>query len=286
MTKLEIPDKGGFMTLRIYKPTTPGSRFKSGLDFKEITKTKPEKSLISKLNKTAGRSQGSITVKGRGGGHKRNLRNIDFKRKKKDIIATVAAVEYDPNRSSNIALLHYQDGEKNYILAPIDIKVGDKIQSGEKTEVKTGNCMKLKNMPIGSFVHNIELIPGSGAKIARSAGTAGIVAAKEGKYVHIKMPSKEIRKIHGDCFATLGQLGNVDWKSVTSGKAGRTRHLGKRPHVRGVAMDPGSHPHGGGEGKSGVGMNPKTPTGKSAFKKTGNRNKPSTKFILKRRNTK
>lgn len=271
------------MSLRVYKPTTPGLRFKTGLDFGEITKTKPEKSLVEKLNKTAGRSGGRITVKGRGGGHKRNLREIDFKRKKKEVMATVAAIEYDPNRSANIVLLHYGDGEKKYILAPIGINVGDKIQTAEKTEVKIGNAMLLKNMPIGSFVHNIEIVPGSGGKIARSAGSAGIVAAKEGKYVHVKLPSKEIRKIHGDCYATLGQIGNVDLKSVTSGKAGSYRHLGRRPHVRGVAMDPGSHPHGGGEGKSGTGMNPKTPTGKPAFRKTRSKKKPSGKFIIKRR---
>lgn len=171
-------------------------------------------------------------------------------------------------------------------MAPLSIKVGDRIQTSEKTEVKNGNSMKLKNMPIGSFVHNIELMPQGGAKIARSAGSAGIIAAKEGKYIHVKMPSKEMRKIHGDCFATLGQIGNVDWKNVTSGKAGRLRYLGKRPHVRGVAQDPGSHPHGGGEGKSGTGMNPKTRSGKSAFRKTRNRNKPSGRFIIKDRRRK
>lgn len=271
------------MALKVFKPTTSSQRFKTGLMFDELTKTKPEKSLISRLTKTAGRSKGVVTVKGRGGGHKRNLRFVDFKRRKKDIAANIAAVEYDPNRSANIALLHFEDGEKSYVLAPKGIKVGDKIVAGEKTEVKVGNSMPLKNMPIGSFVHNIELIPGGGGRIVRSAGTAAIIAAKEGKYIHVKLPSKEVRKIHGDCYATIGQIGNIDWKNTTFGKAGKPRHYGRRPHVRGVAMDPASHPHGGGEGKSGVGMNPKTPTGKSAFKKTRNRNKPSGKFILKRR---
>jgi len=270
------------MAIKQYKPTTPSQRFKTGLMFNEITKTKPERSLITKLNKTAGRSRGVITVYGKGGGHKRNFRMIDFKRRKKDTKAIIAAIEYDPNRSANIALVNYEDGEKNYILAPSGLKVGDKIQASEKTEVKAGNAMPLKNMPIGSLIHNIELFPGSGGKIVRSAGTNAIVAAKEGKYVHIKLPSKEIRKIHRDCYATIGQIGNIEWKNTTAGKAGKNRHLGKRPKVRGVAMDPGSHPHGGGEGKSGIGMNPKTRFGKGAFRKTRNRNKPSSKFILKR----
>ncbi|OGD85477.1 50S ribosomal protein L2 [Candidatus Curtissbacteria bacterium RBG_13_35_7] len=271
------------MPLKIYKPTTPGQRFKTGLLFAEITKTKPQKTLISRLVKTAGRSGGQVTTRGRGGGHKRNLRIIDFKRRKKDVMAVVAAIEYDPNRSANIALLHYADGEKKYILAPLKLKVGDRIQSSDITEVKDGNTMPLKNMPIGTFVHNIELTPGTGGQIARSAGSAAIVAAREGKYIHLKLPSKEVRKIHGTCLATIGQIGNIDWKNMTFGKAGKSRHYGRRPKVRGVAMDPGSHPHGGGEGKSGTGMNPKTYTGKSAFKKTRNRKKPSTKFILKQR---
>ncbi|KKR86535.1 MAG: 50S ribosomal protein L2 [Candidatus Curtissbacteria bacterium GW2011_GWA1_41_11] len=271
------------MPVKQFKPTTPSQRFKTGLIFSEITKTKPEKTLVERLIKTSGRSNGIVTVRGRGGGHKRNLRVIDFKRDKRDVTAIVAAVEYDPNRSANIALLHFEDGEKNYILAPNEIKIGDKIQTSEKTEVKAGNAMPLKNMPIGSFVHNIELTPGGGGKIVRSAGASAIVAAKEGKYVHIKLPSREVRKIHGDCFATIGQIGNVDWKNRSAGKAGKTRHLGRRPKVRGVAMDPASHPHGGGEGRSGIGMNPKTPTGKPAFRKTRNRNKPSSRFILSRR---
>ncbi len=271
------------MPIKIYKPTTPAQRFKTGLSYGEITKTRPEKTLIKNLTKTAGRSNGVVTARGKGGGHKRNLRMIDFKRKKHDISATVAAIEYDPNRSANIALLHFIDGEKNYILAPLGLKVGDKIMAGQKVEVRLGNAMPLKNMPIGSFVHNVELVPVAGGQIARSAGSAAIIAAREGKWIHLKMPSKEVRRVHGDGFATLGQIGNIDWKNISLGKAGRSRHMGRRPKVRGVAQDPGSHPHGGGEGRSGIGMNPKTPTGKPAFKKTRNRNKPSSKFILKRR---
>lgn len=271
------------MPLKIYNPTTPSQRFRTQISFEEITKTKPEKSLLIKLKKTSGRSNGQVTQRGKGGGHKRNLRTIDFKRDKKDITALVAAIEYDPNRSANIALLHFRDGEKRYILAPDGIKVGDKIEAAQKAEVKTGNAMPLGNMPVGTLVHNIELIPGGGGAIVRSAGTAAIVAAKEGKWVHVKLPSKEVRKIHATCFATIGQVGNLDWKNTTVGKAGRSRNMGKRPKVRGVAQDPASHPHGGGEGRSGTGMNPKTPTGKPAFKKTRNRNKPSSRFILERR---
>lgn len=271
------------MPIKQYKPTTPSQRFKSQLIFDEITKTKPEKRLIIHLTNSAGRTGGTVTVRGRGGGAKKNLRIIDFKRNKRNIAARVAAIEYDPNRSANVALLHYEDGEKRYILAPDSLKVGDKLMAGEKTEVKSGNAMPLGNMPIGTLVHNVELVPGRGAQIGRSAGTASIVAAKEGEWVHLKLPSKEIRKIHKSCYATIGQVGNLDWKNVSIGKAGRKRYLGKRPKVRGVAQDPASHPHGGGEGRSGVGMNPKTPTGKPAFRKTRNRNKPSSRFIISRR---
>lgn len=271
--------------LKLYKPNTPGQRFKSGLSFEGITKTKPEKSLINRLNKTAGRSSGRVTTRGHGGGHKRNYRLVDFKRDKRDISARVAAIEYDPNRSANVALLHYADGEKSYILSPVDLKVGDEVLSGEKAQIKPGNTLPLSKMPIGTIVHNIELTPGSGAQLIRSAGAGAIVAAREGNYVHIKMPSKEVRKIHSRSLATVGQVGNVDWKNISIGKAGRSRHMGRRPKVRGVAMDPGSHPHGGGEGRSGTGMHPKTPWGKPAMgKKTRNRNKPSSKWIIKRRN--
>lgn len=271
------------MSLRVYKATTPGQRFKSTLTFSEITKTKPEPSLLVPLSKVSGRSRGKVTVRGRGGRHKRNLRAVDFKRDKRDVTATVAAIEYDPNRTANIALLHYVDGEKRYILAPQGLKVGDQVVAGEKIEIKPGNALPLGRMPIGTVVHNVELMPGRGGQIVRSAGVGAIVAAREGDWVHLKLPSKEIRKVHASCLATVGQIGNLDWKTISIGKAGRSRHLGRKPHVRGVAMDPGSHPHGGGEGRSGVGMNPKTPTGKPAFKKTRKKNKPSSKFILSRR---
>lgn len=271
------------MALKVFKPVTPGQRFKSILERGEITKTKPEKSLLVSLPKTSARSQGRVTVQGRGGRHKRNLRVIDFKRNKRDIPAKVASVEYDPNRSSHIALLHYKDGEKRYILAPSDLKIGDDILAGEKAEVKSGNALPIGKIPIGTVIHNLELIPGRGAQIVRSAGTSAIISAREGQWVHVKLPSKEIRKINGKCFATIGQVGNLDWKNVVFAKAGKSRHLGIKPHVRGVAQDPGSHPHGGGEGRSGTGMNPKTPTGKSAFKKTRKRTKPSTKFIIQKR---
>ena len=271
------------MPIKVYKPTTSSQRFKSQLTFEEITKTKPQKTLVVHFKRTAGRSNGHVTQRGRGGGAKKNFREIDFKRSKKEINAKVAAVEYDPYRSANIALLYYEDGEKRYILAPQELKVGDHVLAGEKTEVKAGNAMPLGNMPIGTMVHNVELTPGRGGQIAKSAGTAAIVAAREGNYVHLKLPSKEVRKVNKKSYATIGQIGNLDWKNISFGKAGRSRHMGRKPKVRGVAMDPASHPHGGGEGKSGTGMNPKTPTGKPAFKKTRNRNKPSAKFILFRR---
>lgn len=271
------------MTLRVFKPITPGQRFKTNLTGEDITKTKPEKSLIIHLPRTSGRSKGKVTAKGRGGRHKRNLRFIDFKRDKRDIDAKVAAIEYDPNRSANIALLHYKDGEKRYILAPIGLAVGDEVTAGEKVEIKPGNALPLAKIPVGTVIHNIELIPGSGGKIVRSAGNGAILSAKEGSFVHLKLPSKEIRKISASCWATVGRVANIDWRSILLGKAGKSRHFGRRPHVRGVAQDPRSHPHGGGEGRSGTGMNPKTPTGKRAFGKTRNRNKPSSRFILSRR---
>lgn len=271
------------MSLRVFKPQTPGQRFKSILENKVITKSKPQKSLLIPLPKSSGRSQGKVTAKGRGGRHKRNLRLVDFKRDKREIPAVVAAIEYDPNRSASIALLHYKDGEKRYILSPVDLKVGDEVVAGQKAEIKPGNALEIGKIPIGTVVHNLELIPGRGAQIVRSAGTGAIISAKEGQWVHVKLPSKEIRKIHGKCYAAIGQIGNEDWKNITFGKAGKSRHFGIKPHVRGVAMDPGSHPHGGGEGKSGTGMNPKTPSGKRAFGKTRKKTKLSTKFILQRR---
>ncbi len=272
------------MPLKITRPISPSQRFKSGLTFEEITRTKPEKSLISSLLKTSGRSNGKVTTYGKGGGHKRNIRLIDFKRNKRDVEATVASIEYDPNRTANIALLYYKDGEKRYILAPIGMNVGDKVISSDSAPITPGNALPLSKIPVGTVVHNIELIPGAGGQAVRSAGTGAIVAAREGKYMHVKLPSKEVRRIHATAIATIGQIGNVDWKNVSLGKAGRSRHMGIKPQVRGVAMDPHSHPHGGGEGKSGTGMNPKTRWGKPAMgKRTRNRNKPSTKMIVSRR---
>ena len=272
------------MALRVYKPETPGQRAKSVLTFDEITKTKPEKTLVLRLLKTGGRSLGRVTVRTIGGGAKRNLRIIDFKRDKKDIPAKVAAIEYDPNRSANIALLHYKDGEKRYILAPAELKVGSEVISGDNAPIIAGNALPLAKMPIGTVVHNVELMPRRGAQIVRSAGAGAIVAAREGQWVHLKLPSKEVRKIHGACWGTVGQIGNLDWKNISIGKAGRSRHMGRKPKVRGVAMDPGSHPHGGGEGRSGTGMHPKPPWGKPAMgKKTRRKTKPSSRFILERK---
>ena len=272
--------------LRVYKATTPTQRFKTGLMFEELTRTKPEKSMITKLTRSFGKINGKISIRGVGGGHKRNYRLVDFKRNKKDIEATVAAIEYDPNRTANLALLYYKDGEKRYILAPIGITVGAKVMAGDNAPIKPGNALPIGKMPTGTLVHNIELIPGRGGQVARSAGTGAIVAAKEGNYVHVKMPSKEIRKINVSCFATVGQIGNIDWKNVVIGKAGRSRHMGIRPTVRGVAQDPRSHPHGGGEAKSGIGMkHPKSKYGKPVphGKKTRNKKKPSSRFIVERR---
>ncbi len=272
------------MPIKVTRPISSSQRFKSGLTFEEITRTKPESSLTSSLNRTSGRSGGKVTTRGKGGGHKRNLRQIDFKRNKINVEAKVASIEYDPNRTANIALLYYKDGEKRYILAPIGLNVGDRVMSGEAAPISPGNCLPLAKIPVGTVVHNVELIPGSGGQMARSAGVGAIIAAREGKYIHLKLPSKEVRRVHSSAIATIGQVGNVDWKNITLGKAGRSRHMGIKPTVRGVAQDPRSHPHGGGEGKSGTGMNPKTPWGKPAMgKKTRNRNKPSGRFIMSRR---
>lgn len=272
------------MPLKYYRPISPSLRHKTGLSFKEITKTRPEKSLVIKLNKTGGRVNGKVTAGTKSGGHKQNLRLIDFKRSKRDILAKVASIEYDPTRSANIALLNYTDGEKRYILAPDCLKIGQEVITGEKAEIQPGNALPLGKIPVGTVVHNLELIPGRGGQIVRSAGTGAIIAAREGKYVHVKLPSKEVRKININCYATIGQVGNLDWKNVTFGKAGKSRHRGIKPHVRGVAMDPRSHPHGGGEAKSGEGMHPKTPWGKPARgNRTRNKKKPSGKFIVSRR---
>lgn len=272
------------MPLKYYRPISPSLRHKTGLSFKEITKASPEKSLVIKLNRTGGRTNGKVTAGTKSGGHKQKLRLIDFKRSKRDIFAKVASIEYDPTRTANLALLNYIDGEKRYILAPEGLKVGQDVIAGDKAEIRPGNALPFGKIPVGTVVHNIELIPGRGGQIVRSAGTGAIIAALEGKYVHVKLPSKEIRKINITCFATIGQVGNLDWKNVVFAKAGKSRHRGIKPHVRGVAMDPRSHPHGGGEAKSGEGMHPKTPTGKSARgTRTRHKKKPSREFIVSRR---
>jgi large subunit ribosomal protein L2 len=270
-----------------YKPTSPGRRGMTGREFGAITKQTPEKSLTTKLCKTAGRNAyGRITSYQRGGGAKRRYRIIDFKRNKIDVPATVAAIEYDPNRSANIALLNYADGEKRYILAPLGIKVGQKVVSADVADIQVGNCMKLKNLPLGSQIHNIELRPLGGGKIVRSAGGVAQLMAREGEYALVKLPSGEVRKIDVDCRATIGQLGNVEHENVNIGKAGRTRHMGWRPHVRGSAMNPVDHPHGGGEGRTTGGRHPVTPWGKCTKGAKTRRNKRTKQFIVKDRRKK
>ncbi len=271
------------MGIKKYKPTTPTLRFKTGYTFEELTRKEPEKSLLKPRHKTGGRNnQGRITCRHRGGGHRRHYRIIDFKRDKFGIPAKVAAIEYDPNRSARIALLHYVDGEKRYIIAPEGLKVGAKIISGTTAEIMIGNALPLEKIPLGSFVHNIELKSGRGGQIARSAGTYGQVVAKDGNYVHVKMPSNDVHLIRKECLATIGQVSNIDHNLISLGKAGRKRWLGIRPTVRGVAMNPVDHPMGGGEGKSSGGRHPVSPWGKPAKGgKTRKRNKYSDKHIVK-----
>lgn len=273
------------MGIKKLKPTTPGSRFRSNYTFDEVTKTKPEKSLTVSLKKSGGRNnQGRITARHIGGGHKRKYRLIDFKRNKFGVPAKVFSIEYDPNRSARIALLHYVDGEKRYILAPNGLKVGDKVSSGPGSEIAVGNALPLKEMPLGSFVHNVELKPGKGGQLGRSAGTSLQLMAKEVDYVQLKMPSGEIRMIRNNCMATYGEVGNAEKENISLGKAGRNRWLGKRPHVRGVAMNPVDHPMGGGEGKSSGGGHPVSPWGQKAKGlKTRKQKKESNRFIIKRR---
>ncbi|MFU2158879.1 MULTISPECIES: 50S ribosomal protein L2 [Caldisericum] len=275
------------MGLKVYKPITPGLRGRTVLNHKEvITKTEPEKSLVEGLRKEGGRNNtGKITVRHRGGGNKRLYRIIDFKRDKDGIPAKVTSIEYDPNRSAYIALLTYADGEKRYIIAPLGLKVGDTVMSGPDAEIKVGNALPLKNIPLGTFIHNIELIPGKGGQIARSAGAAAQLIAKEDEYAQIRMPSNEIRRIRLECKATIGQVGNLDHENVNLGKAGHKRHLGIRPTVRGSAMNPVDHPHGGGEGKAPIGHpGPLTPWGKPTLGyKTRKKKNPSDKYIIKRR---
>ena len=273
------------MAIRKLKPMTPGTRYMSISTFEEVTKTNPEKSLTTKLKKSGGRNNlGRVTSRHRGGGHKRKYRIIDFKRDKFNVPAKVFSIEYDPNRSALIALLHYADGEKRYILAPKGLKVGETVVSGEGVEIKIGNALKLKEMPLGSIVHNIELKPGKGAQIARSAGSEVQLMAKEGNYAQLKMPSGEVRLVSLECMATYGSVGNTDHENISIGKAGRTRWLGKRPKVRGVAMNPVDHPMGGGEGRSSGGGHPVSHWGQKAKGlKTRSVRKESNKYIIKRR---
>jgi len=274
------------MAIKKYNPTSPGRRNMSVLDFSELSKVEPEKSLLAVKSKKGGRNaNGRITVRHRGGGAKQKYRIIDFKRDKDGIEAKVASIEYDPNRSANIALLHYVDGEKRYILAPVGLKVGDTVVSGDNADIKPGNALKLEYIPVGTLIHNIELKPGKGGQIVRSAGTYAQLMAKEGSYAQVRLPSGEVRMISLTCKATIGQVGNIDHINVRIGKAGRTRWLGIRPHVRGSAMNPVDHPHGGGEGKSPIGRpSPVTPWGKPTLGyKTRKKNKKSDKYIIKRR---
>ncbi|MFC1873543.1 50S ribosomal protein L2 [Chloroflexota bacterium] len=273
------------MGLKVYRPTSPGRRRMSGATFEEITKGKPEKSLLMPLKKKAGRNnQGRITVRHRGGGAKRRFRIIDFKRDKFDIPGKVAAIEYDPNRSANIALIFYNDGEKRYILAPLGLKVGDVIGAGRNAEIKPGNALPLKLIPSGTLIHNIGLEKGRSSQLVRGAGTAAQLMTKEDGYALIRLPSGEMRRIPSDCMATIGQVGNVDHRGIKLGKAGRKRWLGYRPTVRGSAMSPRDHPHGGGEGRSPIGMpGPKTPWGKPALGYRTRKKKPSDKLIVRRR---
>jgi large subunit ribosomal protein L2 len=273
------------MAIKVFKPTSPGRRGMTSLTYEEITKRGPEKSLIAPQKKQAGRNvQGRLTVRHRGGGAKRNLRIIDFKRDKAGVPGRVATIEYDPNRSANIALIYYADGEKRYILAPVGVNVGDVVKASEDAELKPGNVLPMKLMPTGTQVHNIEMEKGRGGRIARSAGNSAQLMAKEGDYVLLRLPSGEMRRIRGECSATVGQIGNLDHQNVKLGKAGRRRLMGWRPQVRGTAMSPRDHPHGGGEGRTPIGMpGPKTPWGKPALGYKTRKPKSSDKFIVKRR---
>lgn len=272
------------MALKKFREGTPARRFMTGLSFEGLVKKRPEKALRAILSKKSGRSGGSVSVRGKGGRSKRYYRQIDFKRAKRDIPARVLAIEYDPNRTVNVAFLLYKDGEKSYILAPEGLKVGDEVLASRDAEVKTGNALLLAKIPVGMPIHNVELTPGRGGQIVRAAGGSAQILAKENGYAQIKLPSGEVRMVLLKCYATIGQLGNLDWKNVTLGKAGRSRHMGRKPKVRGVAQNPRSHPHGGGEGRSGIGMpKPKTFAGRSAVGKTRKKGKYSDKYIIKRR---
>jgi len=273
------------MAVKVYKPKTPGTRHKTSYTFEEITKTKPERSLVVPLKKNSGRNMyGRITVRHRGGGHKRFIRIVDFKRDKLGVPATVSAIEYDPNRTARLALLNYADGEKRYILAPIGLMVGDTIVSGKDAEIRPGNSLPMANIPVGTTIHNIELLPGNGGQMVRSAGTSAQLLAKEGKYAHVRLPSGEVRLVLQECRASIGQVGNVEHANIKLGKAGRKRNMGWRPAVRGSAMTPRDHPHGGGEGRSPIGMpGPKSPWGKPTLGKKTRKNKRTSKYIVRHR---
>jgi len=272
------------MPVKKYKPTSPGRRGMSVSSFEEITRSRPERSLTEPLKRHAGRNnQGRITVRHRGGGHKRRYRIIDFKRNKDGVPGTVESIEYDPNRTSRIALVNYVDGEKRYILAPVGLQVGQTIMSGAEAEIRVGNCLPLRNMPLGSTIHNIELEPGRGGQLVRSAGTAAQLMAKEGKYAQLRMPSGEVRLVPVVARATLGQVGNIEHENESIGKAGRSRWMGRRPTVRGSVMNPVDHPHGGGEGRAPIGGQPQTPWGKPAMGYRTRRNKKTQSMIVRRR---
>ena len=275
------------MPVKRYRPTSAGQRFLTTIDFKDLTKKKPEKALVEVKKKHSGRNNnGHITVRHKGGDTRRQYRIVDFKRQKDAIPAKVAAIEYDPNRSARIALLNYKDGEKRYILAPVGLEIGQFVESGEAADIKTGNCLPIKNIPLGTVIHNIELRPGEGGKLVRSAGSAAQLMAKEGDYAQVRMPSGEVRKVLMVCRATIGQLGNLDHENIIIGKAGRIRHMGKRPSVRGIAMNPVDHPHGGGEARSTSGRPPTTPWGQMTMGKKTRRNKRTTKMIVRKRSAK
>ncbi len=276
------------MPIKFYKPTSAGRRGMTGHNFEELTKVKPDKDLTVKLHRKAGRNNtGRITVRHRGGGHKRRYRLIDFKRRKWDVSAEVVSIEYDPNRSARIAKVVYEDGDKAYIIAPLGLQVGDVIMNGPNADLQNGNALPLKNIPVGTTVHNVELQPGRGGQLARSAGTSVQILGTEGHFILLRLPSSEVRMVHEECMATLGQVGNTDHGNVKIGKAGRKRWMGWRPTVRGTAQDPASHPHGGGEGRTGIGMpGPKTPWGKPALGARTRRNKRTNRFIVRRRGKK
>lgn len=273
------------MGIKQYKPTSPGRRGASGYTFDEITRKRPEKSLLAPLSKKAGRNnQGRISVRHRGGGHKRRYRIIDFKRDKTGVPGRVAAIEYDPNRSARIALIHYVDGEKRYIIWPVGLAVGDTVMAGPKSEIKPGNALPLRDIPSGNSVHNIELQKGHGAQLVRGAGAAAQLMAREGNYVMVRLPSGEVRRVHADCMATVGQVGNVEHDQIKLGRAGRRRNMGRRPKVRGSVMNPRDHPHGGGEGRAPIGLpGPKTPWGKPTLGYRTRRRKDTNKYIVRRR---